>query len=61
MILLWTFVYYIYEQIFYLWRDIILIYLWTLLLYYGQGHIWAAAAFLSGAIPILTDSANTIM
>lgn len=27
----------------------------------GQGHIWAATAFFSGAIPILTDSANTIM
>lgn len=27
----------------------------------GQGHIWAATAFLSGAIPILMDSANTIM
>lgn len=27
----------------------------------GQGHIWAATAFLSGAIPSLIDFANTIM
>lgn len=27
----------------------------------GHGHIWVATAFLSGAGPILIDSANTIM